>query len=249
LEQKIRLAKRIAESGVASRREAEKLIEDGQVVVDGETVKTPVFFVTNQAEILVRGKIIPPKSEEIIIWKYHKPKGVLTTKKDPQNRRTVFEDLGDLGNLGDLGDFRQRFIYIGRLDYNSEGLLLFTNNGDVARKMELPSTGLRRVYRVRIFGNLSEEKIQKLRKGVVIDGIRYGSADVKVDKQSANSWITVTISEGKNREIRRMMEYIGCEVSRLIRIGYGPFQLNDLPSGSIRRASPQEMAQMTQAQM
>ncbi|MDR1334104.1 MAG: rRNA pseudouridine synthase [Holosporaceae bacterium] len=236
MEQKVRLAKRIAESGVASRREAERLIESGQVVVDGQTIRTPVFFVTDQMEILVSGKIIPPKSEEIIIWKYHKPRGVITTKKDPQNRKTVFEGLKN---------FNQRFIYIGRLDCNSEGLLLFTNNGDIARKMELPSTGMKRVYRVRIFGNITEEKIQKLKKGVVIDGIRYGSADIKIDKRAMNSWITVTISEGKNREIRKMMEYAGCEVSRLIRISYGPFQLNNLPSGSIKQASAQEMSRLT----
>ncbi|MDR1235986.1 MAG: rRNA pseudouridine synthase [Holosporaceae bacterium] len=234
MEEKIRLAKRIAESGVASRREAERLIGEGCVTVDGQIVKTPVFFVTDQNEVSVRGKIIPQKSEEVIIWKYHKPAGVITTKSDPQHRETVFSGK----------NFDQRFIYIGRLDYNSEGLLLFTNNGKTAEKMELPSTGLKRVYRVRIFGDLTEEKIQKLGKGVTINGIRYRPADIKIDRRAANSWITVTISEGKNREIRKMMSYVGCEVSRLIRISYGPFNLGNLPPGSIETASEREMAQL-----
>jgi 23S rRNA pseudouridine2605 synthase len=234
LEQKTRLAKRIAESGIASRREAEKLIIDGKVVVDGQTVITPVFFVTDQNEVSVDGNVIAKKNEEIIIWKFHKPSGVITTKNDPQHRETVFSGK----------NFHQRFIYIGRLDYNSEGLLLFTNNGDVARKMELPSTGLKRVYRVRIFGDLTEEKIDKLKKGVTINGIKYGSADIKIEKRSMNSWITVTISEGKNREIRKMMEYVGCKVSRLIRVSYGPFNLDDLQPGSIKKASKQEIKQL-----
>jgi 23S rRNA pseudouridine2605 synthase len=232
------LAKKIAESGVASRREAERLIESGHVTVDGQIVKTPVFFVDDLSEISVNGKSITKKSEEIIIWKFHKPRGVIVTKNDPQNRKTAFDFFRQDKSCAD-----QRLIYIGRLDYNSEGLLLFTNNGDTARKMELPSTGLKRVYRAKILGTVSDEKIQELKDGVTIEGIKYRSADIKIDRRSrTNSWITVTLSEGKNREIRKMMEYAGCVVSRLIRTSYGPFNLGTLSPGHILQTSQREVA-------
>jgi 23S rRNA pseudouridine2605 synthase len=231
----VRIAKKIAESGIASRREAEKLIETGRVAVDGEVVKTPVFFVTDQSKITIDGKEIGKKSKEIIIWKFHKPKGVITAKSDETNRRTVFDFFPNIAE--------HRLLYVGRLDYNSEGLLLFANNGDLARKLELPSTGLKRTYRGRIFGNLTEEKIRQLKNGVTVDGIKYGSVDVVVnaDGGRANSWITATLSEGKNREIRKIMEYVGCIVNRLIRISYGPFTLGDLKPGDVVRASRKEI--------
>jgi 23S rRNA pseudouridine2605 synthase len=238
LESKTRLAKRIAECGIASRRDAEKLIESGMVIVDGKIVNTPVFLVTDRSEILVNGKKIPQKPQKIIIWKFHKPKGVITTKSDPKNRKTVFDFFPN---------FDQRLIHVGRLDYNSEGLLLFTNNGDIARKMELPSTGLERKYRVRIFGNLTDEKIQTLKNGVVISGIKYRSVRIEIDSSRlsrSNSWITVTLREGKNREIRKIMEYVGCVVNRLIRIGYGPFNLGNLSPGEISPALKREIAQL-----
>jgi len=235
---KIRLAKKIAESGIASRREAERLIEDGRVIVDGEVVRTPVFFVTDQSKILVDGKSVSQKAEEIIIWKFHKPKGVITTKRDPGNRKTVFDFFPDVN---------QRLLYVGRLDYNSEGLLLFTNNGDVARKLELPATALKRTYRARIFGKLTEENIQKLKRGVTIDGIKYGTVFLEVDRSSApqaNSWVTISIHEGKNREVRKILEYVGCTVNRLIRISYGPFNLGNMPPEKISLASKREMADL-----
>jgi 23S rRNA pseudouridine2605 synthase len=239
LESRTRLAKKIAECGVTSRRNAERLIQSGRVVVDGKIVSTPVFLVADNSQILVDGKEIPRKSEEIIIWKFHKPSGVITTRNDPRGRKTVFDFFPD---------FNQRVIHIGRLDYNSEGLLLFTNNGDIARKMELPSTGLKRTYRVRIFGNLTSDKIQELEKGMVIDGIKYRSVQVEVDdvrgQNHSNSWVTVTLHEGKNREIRKIMAQVGCIVNRLIRIGYGPFNLGNLPSEKILRASEKEIAKL-----
>jgi 23S rRNA pseudouridine2605 synthase len=238
LESKIRLAKRIAEGGITSRRDAERLIKSGRVIVDGKIANTPVFLVTNRSKILIDGKKIPQKSQEIVIWKFYKPKGVITTRYDPKNRRTVFDFFPHL---------EQRLIHIGRLDYNSEGLLLFTNNGDIARKMELPSTGLERTYRVRILGKLTSEKIQKLKEGVVIDGIKYRSVDIKVDDAKlsrSNSWITVILREGKNREVRKIMAHVGCIVSRLIRVGYGPFCLGNLSSGKILRASKSEIAKL-----
>ncbi|MDR0968896.1 MAG: rRNA pseudouridine synthase [Holosporaceae bacterium] len=234
----MRLAKRIAESGVASRREAERLIEAGRVAVDGKIATTPVFFVEDQSEISVDGKILAPKSEKIIIWKFHKPRGVISTKSDPQKRKTVFDFFPKT---------ERRLIYVGRLDYNSEGLLLFTNNGDIARKLELPSAGLKRIYRAKVFGRLTDEKIRELEKGATVDGIRYRPAIIKRDNLAvgkANSWITATLFEGKNREIRKMMESVGCVVNRLIRISYGQFNLDDLPPGGISQVSEGEIKKL-----
>ena len=231
-----RLAKKIAESGAASRREAERLIEVGRVKVDGAVINTPVFFVTDENVITIDGKPINKASEKVIVWKFHKPNGVLTTKRDTKNRRTVFDCIPKIN---------QRLIYIGRLDYNTEGLLLFTNSGDLARKMELPSTGLKRTYRARILGTLTDDQVQKLKKGVTVDGIKYGPIEVKFetprDRQSANSWIQVTLSEGKNREIRKVMEHMSCKVNRLIRISYGGIALGNLPRGAFLRLSEKEM--------
>jgi 23S rRNA pseudouridine2605 synthase len=248
LETRVRLAKRIAECGIASRREAERLIEAGRVAVNGQIIATPVFFVNDLSKISVDGKIIDRKSEKIIVWKFYKPRGVLTTRTDPQNRRTVF-DFVNKKTMGACAD--QRLLYVGRLDYTSEGLLLFTNSGDIARKMELPSTGLKRVYRVRIFGHLSKEKIRALKNGITIDGIRYGSISVKIDNfdgdsnnaysKRANFWTTITLNEGKNREIKKVMKYFGCRVSRLLRIKYGPFSLENLVPGTVQQASGREI--------
>ena len=234
-----RLAKKIAESGAASRREAERLIEAGRVKVDGTVINTPVFFVTNENVITIDDKSINKASEKIIVWKFHKPSGVLTTKRDTKNRRTVFDCIPKID---------QRLIYIGRLDYNTEGLLLFTNSGDLARKMELPSIGLKRTYRARILGRLTDEQVQKLKKGVTVDGVKYGPIEVKFetprDRQSANSWIQVTLSEGKNREIRKVMEHMSCKVNRLIRISYGGITLGDLPRGAFVQLSDKEMQEI-----
>jgi 23S rRNA pseudouridine2605 synthase len=240
----LRLAKRIAESGVASRREAERLIETGRVAVDGIVVTTPVFFVSENNKVFVDGKEISQKSNDIVIWKFYKPKGVITTKRDPKNRRTVFDILEENG----VSANEHRLLYIGRLDYNSEGLLLFSNNGDVARKMELPSSAIKRTYRARIFGRLSEDAVGQLKHGIIIDSIKYGQIDVQFDRASAecskNIWITVTLAEGKNREIRKVMEHFNCTVNRLIRISYGPFNLGDLRPGEIQKATKQEMKKL-----
>ncbi|MCR5225461.1 MAG: rRNA pseudouridine synthase [Alphaproteobacteria bacterium] len=234
-----RLAKKIAESGVASRREAERLIEAGHVKVDGVIVKTPVCFVTGENVITIDDKPISKTPDKIIVWKFHKPSGVLTTKRDTKNRKTVFDCIPKIN---------QRLIYIGRLDYNTEGLLLFTNSGDLARKMELPSSGLKRTYRARILGTLTDEQVQKLKKGITVDGVKYGPIEVKFEtprnKQSANSWIQVTLSEGKNREIRKVMEYMSCKVNRLIRTSYGGITLGDLPRGAFVQLSDREMQEM-----
>jgi 23S rRNA pseudouridine2605 synthase len=238
------LAKKIAESGVASRRDAEKLIEAGNIAVNGVIVRTPVFFVTDKDEISVDGEKIAEISAEIIVWKFHKPRGVITTRRDPQHRKTVFDFFPEMTG---------RLLCVGRLDYNSEGLLLLTNNGHLARRLELPSTGLRRIYLVRFFGTLTDGHIQKLRKGVTVEGMKYGPIDVKLRKnptektETANSWGTVTLAEGKNREIRKVMEYFGCRVNRLIRIAYGTVKLGDLPPGQISKIPPTETTRLLKA--
>lgn len=232
----MRIAKKIAESGIASRREAERLIEEGRVSVNGEVITTPVFFVDDSHEIKVDGKILGGKSEKLVVWKMNKPRGYLTTKSDPKGRKTVFD-------LFPKVDDRQ--LYIGRLDYNSEGLLLFTNDGNFSRKLELPSTGLKRSYKVRFHGNLSEEKIRKLKNGVTVDGINYGTIDVKIEKQDkSNNWAILTLREGKNREIRKVLEALGCTVNRLIRISYGTVSLGNLPSGKVEKLSDAELKKL-----
>lgn len=232
----MRIAKKIAESGVASRREAERLIEEGRVSVDGEVVTTPVFFVDDSHEITIDGKPIGKKSEKLVVWKMNKPKGYLTTKCDPKGRKTVFDLFPKVDD---------RLLYIGRLDYNSEGLLLFTNDGNFSRKLELPATGLSRSYKVRFHGNLTKEKIDKLKKGVTVDKTHYGPIDVKIIKQDkSNNWAILTLKEGKNREIRKVLKSLDCTVNRLIRISYGTVSLGSLPSGKVEKLSGNELKKL-----
>ena len=235
----MRIAKKIAESGAASRREAERLIEEGRVSVNGEVVTTPVFFVDDSHEIAIDGKPIGKKSEKLIVWKMNKPKGYLTTKRDPKGRKTVFDLFPKM---------EDRLLYIGRLDYNSEGLLLFTNDGNFSRKLELPSTGLSRSYKVRFHGNLTKEKIEKLKNGITVDGIHYSPIDVKIIKQDkSNNWAILTLKEGKNREIRKVLESFGCVVNRLIRISYGTVYLSNLSSGKVEKLSEKEILKLVKA--
>ena len=223
-----RIAKRMARAGLCSRREAEAWIEEGRVKVNGKKIHSPALNVSAVDEISVDGKILAEK-EPLRLWLYHKPAGLMTTHKDPEGRPTVFEKLPK-----DLG----RVISIGRLDMNSEGLLLLTNDGALARKLELPSTGWIRRYRVRTYGGITESMISEMKQGVTIDGMRYGSVEAVLDSQkSNNSWMTVALSEGKNREIRKIFEHFGCQVSRLIRLSYGPFQLGSLPKGEVKEVT------------
>lgn len=249
-----RLAKRIAESGLASRREAEKLIESGRVKVNGVLVNTPVFFVSDSDTILVDDVEIFEKSSEIKIWKFYKPNGVVTSKRDAKGRLTVFDYFDKYFEENGATDKRDRLLYIGRLDLNSEGLLLFTNNGDLARKMELPKTALPRTYRVRIFGSLSAADKDKVQRGeVVIDGIQYAPAKIIEERKnsegfkeskegSKNRWLRMELTEGKNREIRKLMDYFGCSVNKLIRTNYGPFSLSGMNLGEIKRVSSNEVS-------
>ncbi|MEE9272358.1 MAG: pseudouridine synthase [Robiginitomaculum sp.] len=219
-----RIAKIMARAGVASRRESERMIKAGQVKVNGKALDTPAFLVTDKDKIEVNGKIIMGK-EIPRLWRYHKPSGFLTTHNDPGGRPTVFENLP-----ADL----PRVISIGRLDMTSEGLLLLTNDGELARKLELPSTAWARRYKTRAYGKPTQEKLDSLMQGVMIDGRRTGPIEAKLDKQQGtNAWMSITIREGKNREVRRALEVIGLKVNRLIRISYGPFQLGDLDKGKV----------------
>lgn len=219
-----KIAKVLARAGLCSRREAERWVEAGRVEVDGKTVETPALRVTDITGILVDGKPLP-EAEETRLWRYHKPTGLMTTHSDPEGRPTVFEKMPS-----DM----PRVISVGRLDFNSEGLLLMTNNGELARALELPERGWTRRYRVRVHGAVDEEALRKLKRGIKVGDVKYGPIQAKLDQvQGSNAWLTVTLTEGKNREIRRVMEHIGLQVTRLIRIAYGPFQLGKLERGRV----------------
>jgi len=219
-----RIAKVLSRAGIASRREAERMIADGRVSVNGKVIDSPALNVTDSHRITVDGKPVGDP-EPARMWIYHKPAGLVTTERDERDRPTVFAALPD--NL-------PRVMSVGRLDINSEGLLLLTNDGGVKRKLELPATGWLRRYRVRINGSVSEASLDRLREGISVEGINYQPMTVTFDRQQgANAWLTISIREGKNREIRRAMEAIGVTVNRLIRVSYGPFQLGDLKQGEV----------------
>ena len=225
---KERLAKIIARAGICSRRDAEKFILAGKVKVNGDIVTTPVTLVTQNDSISIDELPINLKPRTRL-WAFYKPQGIITTHKDPQGRRTLF-DL--------LPSGLPRVISVGRLDLMSEGLILLTNDGELARTLELPSNHIPRTYRVRIFGKITQQQMLSLEQGVTIEKIRYGSIKVIITKQEgANQWLEVTLHEGKNREIRKIMTWLGCKVNRLIRISYGPIQLADLKPKEIREVT------------
>ena len=219
-----RIAKVIARAGIASRREAEKIIAAGRVTVNGKTIDSPALNVTGKDRITVDGKQLA-EPEPARLWLYHKPTGLVTTTRDEKGRTTIFDELPE-----DM----PRVMSVGRLDLNSEGLLLLTNDGEIKRKLELPSTGWLRKYRVRVNGRPTEDTFSPLRKGVTVDGEKFQPMVISLDRQQgANAWVTVSLREGKNREIRRAMEHVGLSVNRLIRVSYGPFQLGDLKPGAV----------------
>ncbi|WP_373354340.1 pseudouridine synthase [Pseudoroseicyclus sp. CXY001] len=219
-----RIAKRLARAGVASRREAERMIAEGRVAVNGQVIDSPALNVTGRDRVTVDGKPLA-EPEPARLWLYHKPKGLVTSAKDEKGRETVFDKMPE-----DM----PRVVSVGRLDLNSEGLLLLTNDGELKRKLELPSTGWLRRYRVRVNGTVDEAALDRLRKGIEIDGERFQPMEVRLDRQQgANAWLTIGLREGKNREIRRAVEVIGLVVNRLIRISYGPFQLGNLAEGAV----------------
>ena len=231
---KERIARRIARAGICSRREAEQLILEGLVTVNGELLESPAFTVTDRDMVTVRGVKLP-SAEPVRLWRYYKPRGLVVSNKDDKGRETVFSALP--ANM-------PRVISVGRLDIDSEGLLLLTNDGALSRHMELPSTGWTRKYRVRVRGVVDAGKLSTLEEGVTIDGIHYGSALAQLDTQmSSNAWLTVAIREGKNREVRHLMEYLGYPVSRLIRISYGPFPLGKLVEGEVTEVKSGALAE------
>jgi 23S rRNA pseudouridine2605 synthase len=219
-----RIAKVLARAGLCSRREAERWIAEGRVALDGVVLTSPAVTVTPNAIVLVDGQPLP-EPEPSRLWRYHKPAGLVTTPKDEKGRPTLFETLPP-----ELG----RVISIGRLDLNSEGLLLLTNDGELARRLELPSTGWVRRYKVRVHGTVDAARLAPLAQGLTIDGVRYGPITAELERQKgANAWVIVALAEGKNREVRRVFEHLGYTVSRLIRLSYGPFQLGALERGLV----------------
>jgi 23S rRNA pseudouridine2605 synthase len=219
-----RIAKRLARAGVCSRREAERWIAAGRVAVDGQKLTSPALNVTSANKITVDGRMLQA-AEAPRLWRYHKPAGLITTARDPKNRPTVFEKLPP-----EL----PRVISVGRLDFNTEGLLLMTNDGELARHLELPQNAWLRHYRVRVYGDVDTGKLAALAKGVTISGIHYEPIKAMLEKtQGKNAWLSVSLREGKNREIRKIMDYLGLQVSRLIRTSFGPFPLGKLAPGAV----------------
>jgi 23S rRNA pseudouridine2605 synthase len=227
-----RIAKVIARAGLASRREAEAWIAAGRVAVNGSVISSPALNITAADQIVVDGAPLRAR-ERTRLFLYHKPRGLLTTHSDPEGRDTIFRALPR--NL-------PRLISVGRLDINTEGLLLLTNDGGLARVLELPATGWLRRYRVRALGRVRQEALDRLRGGITIDGIRYGPIEATLDReQGANIWLTFGIREGKNREVRKVLETLGLKVNRLIRVSFGPFDLGDLDDGAVREIETSEL--------
>ena len=226
-----RIAKAIARAGLCSRRDAERWIAEGRVVVDGAVLTSPAVTVTSESDIRVDGKSLP-QPERARLWRYHKPAGLVTTHRDEKGRRNVFAALP--AGL-------PRLVSIGRLDLNAEGLLLLTNDGALSRRLELPATGWVRRYRVRVHGIVDPARLAALAGGITVAGVRYGTIRAALDRQQgSNAWLTLSLQEGKNREVRRVLEHLGYPVTRLIRVAYGPFQLGHLAKGGIEEV-PQKV--------
>ena len=218
------MAKVLARAGVCSRRDAERLIAEGRVKLNGAVLDTPAVKITAKDKLLVDGRPIGA-AEPTRLWRYHKPPGLVTTHSDPAGRPTVFQHLPR-----DL----PRVISVGRLDLTSEGLLLLTNDGELARRLELPANAWRRRYRARAFGRITQEELDALKQGLTVEGVRYGPIEATLERAgAANSWIALSLAEGKNREVRRVLDALGLKVNRLIRTAYGPFQLGALAAGAV----------------
>ena len=224
-----RIAKFLARAGVASRRDAEKMLAEGRVKLNNAVVTHPATFVAKGDLIVVDGKLVE-EADRTRLWRYHKPDGLVTTHHDPEGRPTVFDKLRTQ---------LPRVISVGRLDLTSEGLLLLTNDGALARHLELPSTGWIRRYRVRVFGRPDPRDLAELAKGVTIEGVKYAPIEAALDSRKGdNAWVTVALTEGRNREVRKVMRHLDLHVSRLIRLSYGPFQLGTLARGEVEEVPP-----------
>jgi 23S rRNA pseudouridine2605 synthase len=230
-----RIAKVIARAGLASRRTAEGLIAAGRVAVNGTVIASPALNVSPSDTITVDGVPLPGRARTRL-FRYHKPRGLVTTHSDPQGRQTIFATLPKR---------LPRLVSVGRLDLNSEGLLLLTNDGGLARALELPATGWERRYRVRALGRVTQDALKKLRGGVTVAGVRYGPIEAALDReqgtQGANVWLTVSLREGKNREVRKVLEHLGLKVNRLIRVSYGPFELGAIETGAVEEVETEDL--------
>lgn len=235
-----RIAKIMARAGLCSRRDAERWIMEGRVKVHGQVIDTAATIIEDASSIRVDGKPLPAK-ENPKLWRYHKPAGLVTTHKDEEGRPTVFDDMPP---------GMPRVISIGRLDLNSEGLLLLTNDGGMARELELPSTGWVRTYRVRVFGHVTQEILDTVKDGCKVEGIRYGPVAASIEKKTGrNAWLIVSLTEGKNREIRQVMRHLDLHVNRLIRTAYGPFRIGELERSEVREVSPRQVMEMLGGQL
>lgn len=235
----VRIAKAMARAGIASRRECERIIESGAVMVNGDTITSPALNITPDDTVTVYGTPLP-KPENLRVFLYHKPSGLVTSNTAQETEHgtpdTIYQHLPPT---------LPRLVSVGRLDIASEGLLLLTNDGDFARYLELPQTGIKRTYRVRVRGRVDARALEKLNRGVTIQGVRYGEIMVTIEnQQGSNAWLNITLTEGKNREIRRVMEHLGYPVNRLIRQSYGLFKLGDLPRGDISEVAPSELRKL-----
>ena len=227
-----RIAKYLARAGVASRRACETLIAEGQVIVDGRKVLSPAMKVTGKEKILVAGEPVNAP-EPARLWRYHKPAGLITSNSDPAGRRTIFDELPKS---------LPRTVTIGRLDLNTEGLLLLTNDGGLARALELPDNDIARTYRARAHGRVAPSKLQALADGLTVDGERFGSISAELERETGtNNWLRVTLSEGRKRVVRRALEAVGLQVNRLIRVSFGAFDLGDLPPGGVQEVNAAEL--------
>jgi 23S rRNA pseudouridine2605 synthase len=225
-----RIAKLLARAGVGSRRDIERMITEGRVALDGKPLETPATILTSLEKVTVDGKPVG-EAQATRLFLFHKPSGVLTAARDPGGRPTIYDVLPE---------GLPRLVPVGRLDLNTEGLLLLTNDGELKRALELPATGIPRTYRIRAMGQVRQQDLEALAMGVTLEGIRYGPVDASVDRRAtaggANIWLTMTLTEGKNREVRKLCDAMGLRVSRLIRTVYGPFGLNDIPVRGIAEA-------------
>lgn len=230
-----RIAKLLARAGIASRRDIERMIADGRIAVDGQTLTTPATLLTDLSRVSVDGKPVA-EPEPTRLFLFHKPAGCLTTARDPKGRRTIYDVLPK---------GLPRLQPIGRLDMNTEGLLLLTTDGELKRALELPVNAVERKYRVRVYGQVPQSALEGLAEGVTIEGVRYGPILADLERRTgANAWLTMTLTEGKNREVRRVAEHLGLKVTRLLRTAYGPFTLGESEPGAIAEASPADVAKL-----
>lgn len=222
-----RIAKLLARAGIASRREVERMIEQRRIQLDGQALTTPATVLTDLRGVTVDGKPVAV-AEQTRLFRFHKPSGLITAERDPTGRPTIYNALRNA-----LPPGTPRLMPVGRLDLNTEGLLLMTNDGGLKRAMELPASGIPRTYRARTFGAVSQAQLEDLIHGITVDGVRYGRIDANLERRTGrNQWVELTLTEGKNREVRRVLEHLGLKVSRLMRTAYGPFLLADLPRGA-----------------